>query len=184
MAQGPIARQRSCSWGGVGRGRPRCAHARSRHAWKPGGVPSSLPPATGGPARRARGWKRRFTGVSAPWGGVGAWPRRPARASGARAVDQSGAPRDVFLTDHRDTEAAGRLLTPARRRHGVPETIPREGRDAQEAAITRDNEAQGTARAIGPVPSLHNIVAQDPRAGKRVTRPLLGCQAVEAAPCP
>ena len=102
----------------------------------------------------------------------------------ARAVDQSGAPRDVFLTDHRDPEAAGWLRTPARRRHGVPETIPREGRDAQEAAITRDNEAQGTARATSPAPSLHNIVAQDPRAGKRATRPLLGCQAVEAAPCP
>jgi putative transposase len=62
----------------------------------------------------------------------------------SRAVDTPGQTIDFLLTEHRDTAAARRFLTHAIRRHGVPETITREGSEANEAAIKRDHEAHGT----------------------------------------
>jgi len=98
-----------------------------------------------------------------------------------RAVDTSGQTIDVLLTEYRDTEAALRFLTQAIRRHGVPETITLDGRDATEAAITRDNEAHGTHIIIHQVTYLNNIVEQDHRAVTRVTRPMLGFKTCAAA---
>ena len=54
-----------------------------------------------------------------------------------RAVDKHGQTLDLLLTEHRDTEAALRLLKKALRRHGVPETITMDGSDANAAAIKR-----------------------------------------------
>jgi hypothetical protein len=50
-----------------------------------------------------------------------------------------------------------------------------------QAAIKSDNAAHGTPIVIRQVRYLHNIVEQDHRAVKRVTRPLLGCKAFDAA---
>ena len=98
-----------------------------------------------------------------------------------RAVDKSGQTIDFLLTEHRDTEAALRFLTQAIRRHGVPETITIDGSEANEAAIKRYNEAHGTHIIIRQVKYLNNIVEQDHRAVKRVTRPMLGFKSFEAA---
>ena len=48
------------------------------------------------------------------------------------------------------------------------------GSDANEAAIKSYNEAHGTNISIRQVKYLNNIVEQDHRAVKRVTRPILG----------
>jgi transposase-like protein len=56
-----------------------------------------------------------------------------------------------------------------------------DGSDANEAAIKRSNEEHGTAIAIRQVQYLNNIVEQDHRAVKRVTRPMLGFQSFDAA---
>src|SRR5256885_16785939 len=98
-----------------------------------------------------------------------------------RAVDKQGQTIDFLLTEHRDTEAALRFLKKAIRRHGVPEKITIDGSDANEAAIKRYNEEHGTAIAIRQVKYLNNIVEQDHRGVKRVTRPMLGFKAFEAA---
>src|SRR5215475_5320252 len=98
-----------------------------------------------------------------------------------RAVDKHGQTIDFLLTEHRDTEAALRFLKKAIRRHGLPEIITIDGSDANEAAITRYNEAHGTAIAIRQVKYLKNIVEQAHRAVKRVTRPMLGFKAFDAA---
>ena len=98
-----------------------------------------------------------------------------------RAVDKSGQTIDFLLTEHRDTEAALRLLTPGIRRHGVPEMITIDGSEANEAAIKRYNEVHGTAIEIRQVKYLNNIVEQDHRAIKRVTRPMLGFKSFDAA---
>src|SRR5207253_1030995 len=98
-----------------------------------------------------------------------------------RAVDKYGETIDFLLTEHRDKEAALRFLKKAIRRHGVPETITIDGSDANEAAIKSYNEAHGTAIVIRQVKYLNNIVEQDHRAVKRVTRPMLGFKAFEAA---
>jgi putative transposase len=98
-----------------------------------------------------------------------------------RAVDKHGQTIDFLLPEPRDTEAALRFLKKAIHRHGVPETITIDGSDANEAAIKRYNEEQGTHIAIRQVKYLNNIVEQDHRAVKRVTRAMLGFKSFEAA---
>ena len=99
----------------------------------------------------------------------------------SRAVDKQGQPSDFLLPEHRDKEAARRFLQKAIRRNGLPETLTMDGSDAHEAAIKSDNEAQGTHIAIRQVQYLNNIVAQDHRGVKRLTRPMLGFKAFDAA---
>ena len=98
-----------------------------------------------------------------------------------RAVDKQGQTIDFLLTEHRDTEAALRFLKKAIRRHGVPETMTIDGSDANEAAIKRYNEEHGTNIIIRQVKYLNNIVEQDHRGVKRVTRPMLGFKSFDAA---
>jgi putative transposase len=96
-------------------------------------------------------------------------------------VDKYGQTIDFLLTVPRDTEAALRFLTQAIRRHGVPETITIDGSEANEAAIRSYNEEHGTNIIIRQVKYLNNIVEQDHRAVKRVTRPMLGFKSFDAA---
>ena len=98
-----------------------------------------------------------------------------------RAVDKYGETIDFLLTEHRDKEAALRFLKKAIRRNGVPETITIDGSDANEAAIKSYNEEHGTHSAIRQVKYLNNIVEQDHRGVKRITRPMLGFKAFDAA---
>jgi len=63
----------------------------------------------------------------------------------------------------------------------VPEKITIDGSAANEAAIKSYNEAHGTNIIIRQVKYLNNIVEQDHRAVKRVTRPMLGFKSFEAA---
>ena len=97
------------------------------------------------------------------------------------AVDKYGQTIDFLLTEHRDTEAALRFLKKAIRRNGLPEMITIDGSDANEAAIKRYNQEYGTAIAIRQVKYLNNIVEQDHRGVKRVTRPMLGFKSFMAA---
>src|SRR5262249_3978640 len=98
-----------------------------------------------------------------------------------RAVDKHGQTIDFLLTEERDEQAAKRFLTKAIRRHGVPEKITIDGSAANEAAIKCYNQEHGTAIAIRQVKYLNNIVEQDHRAVKRMTRPMLGFKSFEAA---
>ena len=66
----------------------------------------------------------------------------------------------------------------------MPETITLDGSAANEAALKSYNAEHGTAIAIRQIKYLNKIVEQDHRAVKRVTRPMLGCKAFEAAQCP
>jgi len=98
-----------------------------------------------------------------------------------RAVDKHGHTIDFLLTQERDEQAAKRFLTKAIRRHGVPEKITIDGSAANEAAIKSDNKEHGTSIEIRQVKYLNNIVEQDHRAVKRVTRPMLGFKSFDAA---
>jgi putative transposase len=100
-----------------------------------------------------------------------------------RAVDKYGQTIDFLLTEHRDRSAALLFLKKAIGRHGLPETITIDGSDANEAAIKRYNQEHGTVMAIRQVRFLNNIVEQDHRALKRVTRPMLGFKSFDAAQC-
>ena len=98
-----------------------------------------------------------------------------------RAVDKHGQTIDFLLTKQRDEAAALRFLKKAIRRHGVPEKITIDDSAANEAAIKSYNEEHGTAIIIRKRKYLNNIVEQDHRAVKRVTRPMLGFKAFDAA---
>jgi putative transposase len=98
-----------------------------------------------------------------------------------RAVDKHGQTIDFLLTEQRDERAAKRFLTKAIRRHGVPDKITIDGSEANAAAIRSYNEEHGTAIIIRQVKYLNNMVEQDHRSVKRVTRPMLGFKSFAAA---
>jgi len=98
-----------------------------------------------------------------------------------RAVDKTGQTIDFLLTEERDEQAAKRFLTKAIRRHGVPEKITIDGSAANETAIKSYNAEHSTAIEIRKIKYLNNIVEQDHRAVKRVTRPMLGFKSFDAA---
>jgi transposase-like protein len=98
-----------------------------------------------------------------------------------RAVDKSGQTFDFLLTEKRDEKAAKRFLTKAIRRHGVPEKITIDGSEANAAAIRSYNQEHGTTIVIRQVKYLNNIIEQDHRGVKRVTRPMLGFKSSQAA---
>jgi len=97
--------------------------------------------------------------------------------------------KDVILTcvrwiEQRDERAASRFLTQDMRRHGVPdEMITFDGSEANAAAIRRDNTARSTTIVTRRVKHLNNILEQDQRALKRVTRPMPGFKSFDAAQC-
>ena len=98
-----------------------------------------------------------------------------------RAVDKTGQTIDFLLTELRREQAARRILTKAIRRHSVPETITIDGGEANAAAIRSSNAEHDTAIVIRQVKYLNNILEQDHRTVKWVTRPMLGFKSLEAA---
>ena len=98
-----------------------------------------------------------------------------------RAVDKHGQTIDFLLTEQRDERAAKRFLTKAIRRHGVPDMVTIDGSGASAAAIRSYNEEHGTTIIIRQVKYLNNMVEQDHRSVKRVTRPMLGFKSFAAA---
>jgi len=99
-----------------------------------------------------------------------------------RAVDKYGKTIDFVLTAQREESAAKTFLTKAIRRHGgAPEKITIDASAANEAAIKSYNEEHGTAIIIRKTKYLNNIVEQDHRGVKRITRPMLGFKAFDAA---
>ena len=97
------------------------------------------------------------------------------------AVDKTGQTIDFLLTEQRDEYAAKRFLIKAIRRHDVPAKITIDGSAANEGAIKSYNQEHGTAITIRQRKYLNNVVEQDHRAVKRVTRPMLGFKSFEAA---
>jgi putative transposase len=98
-----------------------------------------------------------------------------------RAVDKTGQTIDFLLTEQRDEPAAMRFLTKAIEQHGVPERITIDGSEANAAAIRRYNQEHGTAIIIRQVNYLNNLVEQDHRGVKRLTRPMLGFKSFDTA---
>ncbi|NPD69300.1 IS6 family transposase [Acetobacteraceae bacterium] len=91
-----------------------------------------------------------------------------------RAVDKAGATVDFLLTAKRDRKAALRFLCKAASRHGVPRTITIDKSGSNIAAIDSYNAEHDAGIKTRQVKYLNNIVEQDHRAVKRMTRPMLG----------
>jgi putative transposase len=98
-----------------------------------------------------------------------------------RAVDTRGQTIDFLLTEQQDQSAALRFLKKAIRRHGVPEKITIDGSEANAAAIKCYNEEHRTSIEIRQIKYLNNMIEQDHRGVKWITRPMLGFKSFVAA---
>ena len=86
-----------------------------------------------------------------------------------------------LLTARRDKTAAMRFFDKAMRANEVPERVTMDKRGANQAAIDQIIENKEIAIVVRQVKYLNNIVEQDHRAIKRVTRPMLGFKSFQAA---
>ena len=100
-----------------------------------------------------------------------------------RAVDTEGHTIDFLLTPNRDRDAAEAFLHKAIRMQGLPEKITIDKSGSNTAAITHYNQVHKTAIVMRQSKYLNNMVEQDHRAVKRLTRPMLGFKSFWAACC-
>ncbi|MDD2920442.1 IS6 family transposase [Rhodoferax sp.] len=91
-----------------------------------------------------------------------------------RAVDRAGDTVDFLLTAKRDLAAARRFLERAINLHNVPEKITIDKSGANTAAIESVKADACVDILMRQNKYLNNIVEQDHRAIKRITRPMLG----------
>ena len=98
-----------------------------------------------------------------------------------RAVDKEGQTVDFLLTAKRDKAAARRFFDKAMRDNDVPEKVTMDKSGANKAAIDEINASREIPIVVRQVKYLNNIVEQDHRAIKRVTRPMLNFKSFRSA---
>lgn len=97
-----------------------------------------------------------------------------------RAVDKHGRTVDFLLTAKRDMAAAKCFFHKAMVENGVPDRVAMEKSGANKAAIDAITAGRDVSIVVCQV-NLNNIVEQDHRAIKRVTRPMLNFNSLHAA---
>ncbi|MGP8431792.1 IS6 family transposase [Paraburkholderia fungorum] len=90
------------------------------------------------------------------------------------AVDKAGNTVDFLLRARSDKAAARRYFEKAIGQNGVPATVTMDKSCTNLAAIQCINAERETPIKVRPVKYLNNIVEQDHRAIKRITRPMMG----------
>jgi putative transposase len=98
-----------------------------------------------------------------------------------RAVDKQGKTVDFLLTAKRDMAAAKRFFDKAMAANGAPDKIAMDKSGANKAAIDELNAGRAVLITVRQVKYLNNIVGQDHRAIKRVTKPMLGLKSIRSA---
>jgi putative transposase len=98
-----------------------------------------------------------------------------------RAVDKQGKTVDFLLTAKRDMAAAKRFFDKAMGANGDPDKVAMDQSGANKAAIDAINAGRNAPILVLQVKYLNNIVEQDHRAIKRVTRPMLNFKSFRAA---
>ena len=103
-----------------------------------------------------------------------------------RAVDRNGRTLDFMLSERRNTAAARRFFKCAVDTNGIPDRFAIDKSGANLAGLQSLNvilRFTGACRIIGIVRSkyLNNIVEQDHRFIKRITRPMLGFKVFHSA---
>jgi len=98
-----------------------------------------------------------------------------------RAVDKAGATVDFLLTAKRDRKAALRFLRKAINWNGTPGKVTIDKSGANTAALESHNAETEACIEIRQIKYLNNIVEQDHRAIKRLTRPMLGFKSLRSA---
>jgi putative transposase len=98
-----------------------------------------------------------------------------------RAVDKEGKTVDFLLTAKRDKAAAKRFFEKAMRHNGDPEKVTMDKSGANKAAIDGINQDRELPIVVCQIKYLNNIVEQDHRAIKRVTKPMLNFKSFRSA---
>ena len=98
-----------------------------------------------------------------------------------RAVDRDGDTVDFLLRAKRDHAAARAFFERAIDLHGVPEKITIDKSGSNTAAIVSIVADSGLSIEMRQSKYLNNIVEQDHRAIKRITRPMLGFKSFRCA---
>ena len=98
-----------------------------------------------------------------------------------RAVDKEGKTVDFLLTAKRDKAAAKRFFEKAMRHNGDPEKVTMDKSGANKAAIDGINNNRDVPIEVRQIKYLNNIVEQDHRAIKRVTKPMLNFKSFRSA---
>ena len=88
-------------------------------------------------------------------------------------MDKEGKTVDFLLTARRDKAAALRFFEKSMKTTGVPEKVTMDKSGANKAAMDEINARGDAPIIVRQVKYLNNIVEQDHRAIKRVTRPML-----------
>src|SRR5882672_3153638 len=99
-----------------------------------------------------------------------------------RAVDKAGKTIDFLFRAKRDKVAARRFFEKSIARNGVPETVTIDKSGSNLAALHAVNAERETPITIRQVKYLNNVVEQDHRAIKRITRPMAGLQGFSLRP--
>lgn len=98
-----------------------------------------------------------------------------------RAVDKAGKTIDFLLTAKRDTAAAKRFFDKAMRDNGVPEKVTMDKSGSNKAAIDEINVDRDVLIVVRQVKYLNNLIEQDHRAIKRVTKPMMNFKCFRSA---
>ena len=98
-----------------------------------------------------------------------------------RAVERDGKTIDFLLTAKRDKAAAKRFFDKAMQANDIPEKVTMDKSGANKAAIEEINANREIPMVVRQVKYLNNIVEQDHRAVKRVTKPMLGFKPFQSA---
>jgi putative transposase len=98
-----------------------------------------------------------------------------------RSVDKQEKTVDFLLTEKRDMAAAKRFFDKAMGANGDPNKVAMDKSGANKATIDAINAGRDVPILVRQVKYLNNIVEQDHRAIKRVTRPMLNFKSFRSA---
>nr|AWD71950.1 transposase [Polaromonas sp. E10S] len=96
-------------------------------------------------------------------------------------MDKEGKTVDFLLTARRDKAAALRFFDKAMKASGAPEKVTMDKSGANKAAMDEINDKGETPVTLRQVKYLNNIVEQDHRAVKRITKPMLNFKSFRSA---
>ena len=100
-----------------------------------------------------------------------------------RAVDKEGKTVDFLLASRRDNAAALQFFEKAMKANGVLEKVTMDKSGANKATIDDINTSREMLIPVWQVKYLNNLVEQDHRAIKRITKPMLNFKSFRAARC-
>ena len=98
-----------------------------------------------------------------------------------RAVDKEGSPIDFLLRAKRDPDAATRFCEKAMCHNGETDKVTMDKSGSNKAAIDGINKDRDVPSGIRQIKYLNNIVEQDRRVIKRITKLMMGFKSFHAA---